>query len=344
MARLYGFDYKTPFYYMVTLKRLNGLLPLSQIGPEGLVENEITAAFNANISSFHRTWHCIDAITSFVVMPDHIHLLIRIRDVQPRKSLPILVWQLARALSRAYWAIAVGRSAGDGYARPRSPSTQSVVLRGAAVPASSPPFCGGRLRPPPLPSAEGARPRPIFASEWHDWIVKKRGQLETFRRYILENPARAWLRRANAHYFGRVSEVDFCGRRWFAYGNAALLDLPVIQPFKCSRSLVKDSPEWNAFTAAAARIGPGGAGVGTFMNPCEKECGNAIARAGGSWIVLSPEGFGPRWHPPREKERFCATGRMLFLSLYEAMTRQPTRAELYHRCHEMIDLALTGLS
>lgn len=301
MARLYGFDYKTPFYYMVTLKRLNDLLPLSQIGPEGLVENEITAAFNAIISSFHRTWHCINAITSFVVMPDHIHLLIRIRDVQPRKSLPILVWQLARALSRAYWEIAG-------------------------------------------PSAEGARPLPIFASEWHDWIVKKRGQLETFRRYIAENPTRAWLRRANAHYFGRVSEVDFCGRRWFAYGNAALLDLPVIQPFKCSRSLVKDSPEWNAFTAAAARIGPGGAGVGTFMSPCEKECGNAIARAGGSWIVLSPEGFGPRWHPPREKERFCATGRMLFLSLYEAMTRQPTRAELYHRCHEMIDLALTGLS
>ncbi len=299
MARLFGFDYKTPFYYMVTLKRLNGLLPLSQIGPEGLVENEITAAFNAVISSFHRTWHCINAINSFVVMPDHIHLLIRIRDVLPRKSLPILVWQLTRALSRVYWEI-VGRS------------------------------------------AEGARP--IFSSEWHDWIVKKRGQLETFRRYIAENPARAWLRRANAHYFGRVSEVDFCGRRWFAYGNAALLDLPVVQPFKCSRSLVKDSPEWNAFTAAAARIGPGGAGVGTFMSPCEKECGNAIVRAGGSWIVLSPEGFGPRWHPPREKERFCAAGRMLFLSLYEAMTRQPTRAELYHRCHEMIDLAITGLS
>lgn len=168
--------------------------------------------------------------------------------------------------------------------------------------------------------------------------MKKRGQLEAFRRYIVENPARAWLRRANAQYFGRVSEVDFCGRRWFAYGNTALLDLPVIQPFKCSRSLVKDSPEWNAFTAAAARIGPGGAGVGTFMSPCEKECGNAIARAGGNWIVLSPDGFGPRWHPPREKERFCAAGRMLFLSLYPHDTHQPDRATLYRRCHAMGDV------
>lgn len=70
---------------------------------------------------------------------------------------------------------------------------------------------------------------------------------------------------------------------------------------------------------------------------------NAITRAGGGLVVLSPEGFGPRWHPPREKERFCAAGCMLFLSLYEATARQPTRKELYDRCHEMVDLAQAGL-
>ena len=68
----------------------------------------------------------------------------------------------------------------------------------------------------------------------------------------------------------------------------------------------------------------------------------ATACAAGT-VVLSPEGFGPRWHPPREKERFCAAGRMLFLSLYEATARQPTRKELYDRCHEMVDLAQAGL-
>ena len=40
---------------------------------------------------------------------------------------------------------------------------------------------------------------------------------------------------------------------------------------------------------------------------------------------------------------FCAAGRMLFLSLYEATARQPTRKELYDRCHEMVDLAQAGL-
>lgn len=79
------------------------------------------------------------------------------------------------------------------------------------------------------------------------------------------------------------------------------------------------------------------------MSPLEKACGNAIAKAGGKFIVLSPEGFGPCWHPPLENEKFCAQGRMLFLSLYEATARQPMRKELYERCHEIIDLARAGL-
>ena len=114
-------------------------------------------------------------------------------------------------------------------------------------------------------------------------------------------------------------------------------------PFKGHRATAEGSPEWNALVESAARIGPGGVGVSTFMSPLEKACGNAIARAGGGLVVLSPEGFGLRWHPPREKERFCAAGRMLFLSLYEATARQPTRKELYDRCHEMVDLAQAGL-
>lgn len=47
--------------------------------------------------------------------------------------------------------------------------------------------------------------------------------------------------------------------------------------------------------------------------------------------MFSPEGFGERWHPPRDKEALCAKGRMLFLSLYPEMARQPTRKELYDR-------------
>ena len=343
MYRLPGFDYKSPFFYMVTLKRLKGLAALSEIGPEGLVENRLTRAFEAVIRGFPAKWRCCEAISPFVVMPDHLHLLIKIRATPDRVALGVLVSQLAKALRNAYWQIVAADAATGKTRAPRLSEGATPSAEKKPGIAKGEGFAGGASAPPRGQSRE-TPPPPIFERGWHDWIVKKEGQLAAFRRYIRENAARAWERRAHAQYFGRVSEVAFLGRRWFAYGNRALLDLPVLVPFKGHRATAEGSREWNALLAAGGRIGPGGAGVSAFMSPLEKACGNAIARAGGGLIVLSPEGFGPRWHPPREKERFCAQGRMLFLSLYEATPRQPTRAELYHRCHEMIDLALTGLA
>ena len=56
--------------------------------------------------------------------------------------------------------------------------------------------------------------------------------------------------------------------------------------------------------------------------------------------MLAPEGFAPRWHPPRNKEALCAKGRMLFLSLWEPCAARPDNAILYKRCHEMGDILL----
>ena len=173
----------------------------------------------------------------------------------------------------------------------------------------------------------------VFEASWHDWIVSRRGQLAAFTRYIRENPARHFLRLSHREYFRRTRPIKFLGRTWQGYGNDALLCLPVIEPFRCSRSWTPGSPEWKRAVARAARTGPGGAGIGTFMSPC----GHALGLAGGRWIVLSPAGFGPRWHPGREFERFCAEGRMLFLSLYEARASRLANSELHDRCHEMGD-------
>jgi len=354
MSRLPEFDYASPYYYMVTLKKLKGLPAFSQITDEPaavirrrlgldataelpttggfyLVDNAITRLFVDVVKTFHEQWWCIEPITCFSVMPDHLHLLIKIREIERRKSLAVIVWQLIKRLELAYFTI-VPAAAGTG--RTLTPASSPHALTGGGA------MVGGAGKR--SAAVDCGRPH-CFAPDWHDWIVKRRAQLPTFTRYIRENPFRAWLRRQHAAYFGRVTRVSFLGREWFAYGNVALLGLPVLRAFKGHRATAEDSPEWRAAVALAARLGPGGAGVSTFMSPLEKACGRAIGLAGGKWIVLSPEGFGPRWHPVREHERFCAEGRMLFLSLYPEMTRQPTRAELYARCHEMIDLALLYL-
>ena len=180
----------------------------------------------------------------------------------------------------------------------------------------------------------------VFEAGWHEWIVVAEGQLAAFTRYIRENPRRAFLRAENRRYFTCVRRVAFAEHEWFAYGNTAILELPVIAPFRCSRKWEENGAEWREAVGRAERIGPGGAGCGTFMSPCEKACGNAIYQAGGSLIVLSPEGFAPRWHPPRNKEALCAKGRMLFLSLWEPCAAKPDNATLYRRCHEMGDIIL----
>ena len=334
MARLFGFDYRKPFFYMVTLKKQRGVRAFSEIGPEGLVASEVTRRFEAVIRAFHKRWFVVAPITTFVVMPDHLHLLIKIEDVPERLHLGKIVYQLMKALSVAYWE-AIGGAAADGAAG-RKTFAGERVTNGTV---------GGGERAVSLATASSVSPKPlpIFELEWHDWIVKKRRQLASFTRYIRENPKRAWLRKANAQYFGRVTTVEFLGRKWFAYGNVSLLDLPVLVAVKGHRATKPDSPEWKALVNGCSRIGPGGAGVGTFMSPLEKACGNTIYKAGGKLVVLSPEGFGDRWHPTREKERLCAAGRMLFLSLYAAEKRQPTRAELYERCHTMGDVVVEGL-
>lgn len=317
MGRLPGFDYKRPFFYMVTIKGAQsapGKTAFSRISEKGeIVPTAVTMAFERVIRRFHEKWYCIEPIRYFVIMPDHLHLIIRMRgDVEKRVSLSVVVRQLMKELARSVGESSLGTMRQN-------------------------PGCDCKIAKPVL---QGSLCEPIFEFEWHDWIVKKEGQLAAFRRYIAENPARAWARHANRRFFTTVKSVSFAGREWKAYGNLAILDLPVIEPFKCSRKWAKDGEEWREAIGRAERIGPGGAGAGTFMSPCEKECGNAIYKAGGSLIVLYPEGFGERWHPTRNKEALCGKGRILFLSLWEASAAKPDNATLYKRCHEMGDLIM----
>ena len=323
MGRLPKFNYRSPFFYMVTIKKRRGLSAFSRITgkseaailsqhaaaaiqklqrhPEAFLENTVvTAALLAAIERFANDTSSVESITPVAIMPDHIHLLIRIRDTGDQLPLGSIVVLLMRKLARAYWE-ALG-----------SPSADGTV-------------------------------QPVFEREWHDWIVKRKGQLKAFATYIIENPLRAWRRQRSRGLFLTRHTVQLLGRTCFAYGNDELLERPVLVPLKGHRRTLPNSPEWKDLVERASRIGPGGAGISTFMSPLEKDCGNAIAKAGGGMVVLSPDGFGPRWHPSEKKERFCAEGRMLFLSLYPDQARQLTNRELHERCHEMGDLVSTGL-
>ena len=91
-----------------------------------------------------------------MIMPDHIHLLIGLKKFDRQIPLGSYVHRLMRALNEAYW--------------------HTIAPPAAGVP-----------RPP----AAGTPGSFIFERDWHDWIVKRDGQMKTFTRYIRENPKRA---------------------------------------------------------------------------------------------------------------------------------------------------------
>ena len=101
---------------------------------------------------------------------------------------------------------------------------------------SLPPGRGGDKPAAGAPAGAGtAKPPDIFEADFHDWIVKKEGQLAAVRTYIRENGPRAARRRANRQFFTRARQIDFRGGRYWAYGNEALLELPAIVAIKGHR-------------------------------------------------------------------------------------------------------------
>jgi len=215
-SRLPGFDYSLPYFYMVTIRRNDGYPALSRVcgaaASHDLVENWITRLFVDIIMTFHETWYCIEPIRCFSIMPDHIHLLIKIRDIEKRVSLEVIVRVLARALEKGYFALA-GASAG------RTPTGAKGAVTGAGGRSGAVARSGGQH---------------LFAFDWHEWIVKADGQLAAFTRYVRENPERSWWRKSHREYFQRVNEVSFLGRKWYGYGNIEILKSPILEPMRFS--------------------------------------------------------------------------------------------------------------
>jgi len=216
--RLTGFDYSRPLFYMVTIKCHAGRQALSEIVAPGRCQmNAITRAMVNCIRNFHLGCKAIAPIECFSIMPDHIHLLIRIVEQIEAKL-------LSGGNPRPFANGATAAASGD-----LKSFTPFIPLRLEAIVGMLMQALEGRYA-----EVTGLHEE-VFEASWHDWILMAEGQLAAFTRYIRENPRRAWLRQENRRYFSQVRRVSFAGREWFAYGNMALLELPVIEPFRCSR-------------------------------------------------------------------------------------------------------------
>ncbi len=106
MGRLPHWDYRRPYFYMVTLKCLPNLPPLSRLSADdtwGYDYNyPLTKTLAEAIKAFLADSPGLESLSPYVIMPDHLHLLFKVADVPDRKSLGIYVRILKAALRKAF--------------------------------------------------------------------------------------------------------------------------------------------------------------------------------------------------------------------------------------------------
>ena len=80
----------------------------------------------------------------------------------------------------------------------------------------------------------------VFSKGFNDQILKASRSLDTFYRYLRDNPRRLAVRRANPDFFRRINRLKIGDRYYQAYGNIHLLDNPFKEQVIIHR---RDTPE-----------------------------------------------------------------------------------------------------
>lgn len=158
----------------------------------------------------------------------------------------------------------------------------------------------------------------VWEPGYHDHVLYSAGALRAWTRYLMDNPRRYCLKKANPDLFRRAEGLAHpalpSGQNWTGYGNRFLLDRPEKLAVRVSR---KAAPGAIA-TLREKTLGAVAAGavvVSPFISPGEKTIARAVLAAErGAVILMKPDGFPPFFKPKGRYFDVCAEGRLLILS------------------------------
>jgi hypothetical protein len=276
-------DYREPSFYMVTMTALNRR-PLFSV----CADDRVT--FTDDGRAIYRLWHDIPKTypeiepSTFVLMPDHLHGILRVtRRMEKPLGVPL----------RAFKAQATGA----------------------------------------LRDKHGDPALRVWEPGYHDHVLYSDGALKAFTRYLMDNPRRHCLKKANPDLFrrraGLAHEALPPEQAWTAFGNRFLLDWPAKRALRVSRSATE--AEIAALRGEVLREAANGAVVvSPFISPGEKAVALAILAAPkGSVVLMKHDGFPEGFKPKGRHFDLCAEGRLLILSCGKAgdeLARERCRA------------------
>ena len=270
------------------------------------------------------------------LMPDHLHLLLRVNATLPRgRQLGDIISGFKGGCSRAWWALqeaAAGTTAPQPPAAPTTPTAPTAPITGPNGPATTaqesapaPNSTPARNSAPAAVAAPfGAVPiprRPLFEPGYHDRIIKRPGMLDTIKRYMADNPLRAIMRRQLPRLLERRLHLFINGREYAAFGGIFLLKRPEKRQVFFHRRDPQSGMPTELTTAyqkeRAALLAEAREGV-VLVSPAiskgERGVIDAALEERLPIIMLQKEPIGPYWKPERRRFEACATGNLLILA------------------------------
>ena len=246
--------------------------------------------------------HGIDAhftASDFVIMPDHVHLLLIVNSVEEFRFNPLVF---------AHWFM--GATSDGGRCPPIPPADWWHFFPG--------------------PQGIGGGQPPSFVAWSPDFWVEislDSRQLKAIRRYIRMNPARYFWKLDNPDMFIRHGHFRHPildpALTWAACGDLTLLASPFL--FLVRLTMKKTVAELEGEIAGhIERVKRGGIPVSGFLSAGEREFERRLkALPFSRWIKTVPYSLPERFDPSVEDSRYLAAHRELILSSFTANEAPP---------------------
>ena len=331
------------------------------------------AVLNEELPKIHNGYPQVE-LWQAVLMPDHLHLLLFVRQpLPPKKRLGHVIGAFMGGCSRAWWRLASPqqptlptqptrptqptqptRPTANAEGTTAAPSAEGTTAAPSAEGTTAAPSAGGTTAAPSAPGTTAApsagvpgalapgNRRPLFEQGYHDRIIKRPGMLDTIKRYMADNPLRALMRRAMPALLQRSLHLRIAGRDYAAFGCLFLLKRAEKAPvFYHRRDHLTGIPteQTHAFAAnrdrQLAEARQGVVLVSPAISTPERIVINTAIDEALPVINLQKEPIGPYWKPERRRFEACARGTLLILSPWGIADELPTDYQRFHRLNDL---------
>ena len=196
---------------------------------------------NQEIPKIHAIYPMVEVWKPICIMPDHIHLIIRINSpLPPKKHLGTIVGAFKGGVTRAWHEMGNDRLTPDTQGHTLATDTQGHTLatetRGHTLATET----------------RGHTLAPLFEDNYNDRILMRDGHLENWKAYLRDNPYRRFVMHTRPDLMQRSLCLVIGGIRYGAFGNFLLLRHPEKVQVFFHRRMVDDrlTPDTQGHTLA----------------------------------------------------------------------------------------------